>query len=369
MGAETSAALAPEVGSELEWADLPTGPIEPWPESRVSFALAQHGLIGIWRHACGGELGRTLWVPDYFCPTVIDAWRNAGVPLAQYSDDPRWCAPEWESLRPAPRDLVLACNYFGLRSPVEWERWKTVHEDVVLVEDHSHDPVSEWARNSSADYGLASLRKTMPVPDGAMVWSPRRLPLPPEPSQQNWTGSALKLTAMRLKRDYLAGKQVEKGVYRAFATRGEAEMLAQSDLAIAPWSAALLGDGFPSTWRQRRRENFTRFIEIISGLRGVVPLTPTDLGASTFNPVLVFDDHETREAIRNALLRRAIYPAVHWAQRATAARRVRDLSERILTIPLDQRYGPSDVDRVAYLIVITLAEADQKGVNGECAVS
>jgi hypothetical protein len=51
-----------------------------------------------------------------------------------------------------------------------WEERRAASE-WLLVEDHSHDPFSPWAVGSSADYAFCSLRKTLPVPDGGLLWS------------------------------------------------------------------------------------------------------------------------------------------------------------------------------------------------------
>jgi hypothetical protein len=68
-------------------------------------------------------------------------------------------------------------NYFGLRTPPDLE----LPEGVEVLEDHSHDPVSAWAEQSSADFCLASLRKTLPINDGGALWSPVGHRLPPAP--------------------------------------------------------------------------------------------------------------------------------------------------------------------------------------------
>ena len=63
----------------------------------------------------------------------------------------RWPEPNWKSLLPDKHDLVMAVNYFGVRTKEPWERWRSRH-DCIVLEDHSHDPVSSWALTSTADY-------------------------------------------------------------------------------------------------------------------------------------------------------------------------------------------------------------------------
>ena len=67
--------------------------------------------------------------------------------------------------------MVVGVNYFGVREAEPWQAWRE-RTECILVEDHAHDPASAWATTSTADYAFSSLRKTLPVPDGAILWSP-----------------------------------------------------------------------------------------------------------------------------------------------------------------------------------------------------
>ena len=345
MPASTTAHERWEVGSEFHHAPPQGGPYERFPDDMALFALAQHGVIALWRSV--SPVPGTLWVPDYYCPPVLEAWARAGIRLRSYEDDPRWAAPDWQTLVPERHDLVLAVNHFGLREAAPWSAWAAEHPGLKVVEDHSHDPFSTWVRTSSAAYAVASLRKTLPIPDGAIVWSPQRLPLPSSGGCNDWTGSALKLAAMTRKSDYLAGAPVEKDRYRELQMRGEAAMLAGDDLAMTPWSRSTLLDGIPVSWRARRGRNVRAFLAAIPNDRRFRALAAgPEADVCPFNAVLVFERSPDRDRVRQNLAEARIYTAVHWPQPADAPDRVRDLASRILTIPLDQRYDEEDVSRV-----------------------
>ncbi len=67
----------------------------------------------------------------------------------------------------------IAVEYFGLRSGLR------VHGGDVLL-DRSHDPGATHVYDRQPDFCFASLRKTLPVPDGGAVWSVLGRELPPE---------------------------------------------------------------------------------------------------------------------------------------------------------------------------------------------
>jgi hypothetical protein len=334
-----------EVGGEFHLpADTP-GPYHRWPDDAVWFALGRHAV-----QALLARLGSPrLWLPDYFCQEVARSWDGVSE-IQPYEDDPRWPEPRWESLRPGSRDAVLAVNYFGAREGASWRAWRA-RTDCVLVEDHAHDPASEWATASEADYAFSSLRKTLPVPDGGILWSPRGLPLPDQPAG-GVEGSELKLAAMLLKGEYLAGgDDALKERFRRLQLDGEARL---GESGVAGASAATreaLVRGVPLPWRARRAENTARLLAALHDWEGAEPLFsgwPAD--AAPLGAVFAFDTKARRDRVRAALREAGVYCPVHWADAAESPNgRVRDLAGRILTVPTDWRYSTADVARIASL--------------------
>jgi len=334
-----------EVGGEFGSESPDTGECEPWASNHVRFALAQHALIAIWRSLSASQ--PVVWVPNYFCSPVVEVLSSAGAAIRTYADDPRWSRPRWNTLTARAGDFVLAVNYFGVRDGTAWREWQAAHRGVVLIEDHTHDPVSAWARSSTADYAVASLRKTLPIPDGALAWSPAGHALPAQPLGTDWRGSSLKLKAMALKQIYLSGGDSPREGYLRLQREGEAALLATSDLRMSPWTETLLGSGVPRASRARREANVRQVLDLTKGHPDFRPLFDHwPEGHCPFNAILVFRDAETRDAVRTRLLQNRIFPAVHW-ESSSADPRIDELSRRILTVPVDQRYGSEDVGRVA----------------------
>lgn len=335
-----------ELGGEFHLPVDPPGPHHRWPEGAVWFALGRHALQALLERLGSAR----LWLPDYFCHEVARSWAGlAEVEL--YEDDPRWPEPRWESLRPRPRDAVVAVNYFGVREGSPWREWRE-RTECVLVEDHAHDPASAWATASEADYAFSSLRKTLPVPDGAILWSPRGLPLPDQPTG-GADGSELKLAAMLLKGEYLGGGADElKERFRRLQLDGE-ERLAQSRVAGAsPATRESLARGVPLPWRARRSENATRLIAALHDWETAEPLfSEWTAEAAPLGAVFVFASAADRDRVRDALREADVYCPVHWADAvASDASRVRELAGRILTIPTDWRYSGADMARIASLV-------------------
>lgn len=339
-----------EIGSEFHWMGLPSAPFVRLPEVASWYLLGRHAVIDLLKSL--PAIPRTLWVPSYFCHDVADYWRGF-LHVAVYVDDPRWLEPKWSTLRPAPRDVVLAVNYFGVRGGEPWQLWRE-KSDCILLEDHSHDPVSGWAQHSKADYAFSSLRKTMPVPDGAILWSPRRLQLP-KAVDTDISGSALKLAAMIWKREYLRGATASavKSVYRHWQQAGEIAFDQSMRISCtSPYSREYLAFGVPVRWRRRRVANVRRLLHQLRTWSGAQPIFCSwPSGGAPLAAVFCFSSTEERDSVRKALEGANIYCPVHWPAPANCDSRVRELAAKILSVPADQRYRGTDMDEVARVVL------------------
>ncbi len=337
-----------EVGGDFHWMGFPPAPFIPWPKAASWYLLGRHALVGLLQTLPPGP--RRLWVPSYFCFDVADYWRSF-IEVVPYVDDPRRAEPEWSSLTPEAEDIVIAVNYFGVRVGEGWRSWRK-RNPCVLVEDHSHDPVSGWAVRSNAEYVFASLRKTLPVPDGAILWSPRGLPLPVNGTGES-SASSLKLAAMLWKREYLCGSSTPeaKSTYRAWQQEGE-HAFNDSPVSFATdLSQKYLSYGVSQKWRKRRVSNTKFLLSKLDANSEVRPIfSDWPRGSAPLGAVFEFDSPEQRDAIRQRLQEESIYCPVHWPATQGCDPAARQLAARLLTIPTDQRYTIRDMEKIAAFV-------------------
>ena len=166
-----------EYGGEFHWPDLnyqPGAPIVP--ERNRLFASGRDALSALFELGIGTHGWRRLHLPGYFCQKVVAAAMSTGLEVVLYADSPLQPEPSLPQGPMQPEDVVLVVNYFGLRRAPKAESLAV--GPATLIEDHTHDPWSRWASTSTADYCMASLRKTLPITDGASVLSPRGHQLP-----------------------------------------------------------------------------------------------------------------------------------------------------------------------------------------------
>ncbi len=337
-----------EIGSEFHWdpALLRDGergghlPGELFAAGHELFATGCGAMSALLRRLA--RPGR-LHVPSYFCMGVAEAL-GKDMPLAWYRHLPDGRGPRWETVRADPGDVVLAQNLFGREDGAAWHEWIGAHPDVTVLEDHSHDPFGPWARSSTAPYAVASLRKTLPVPDGAVLWSPRGLEVPPPSGPAN-EGSQLKLTAMLLKAAWRDGRPIPKETFRALQQQGEQALLG-SDAPPGPFTTTVLPLLDIPGIRATAGHN-ARALETLLRLPACAPPT----GGVPFRVQLVSPTEASRDALLAHLAADGIFAPVHWRQDRdgfwSGDDEAADLAARILTLPADHRCGPADLHRLA----------------------
>src|ERR1035437_362860 len=308
--------MSHEIGGEYHLHDFPCHDLDPWPAHCSFFATGRAALYALCRRWIETHPQARLWLPDYFCLEVVSSLCSWNIPVAFYSDDPQRAVPELSRLPISPGGMVLAVNYFGVRLGEKWGAWRESTPSVALIEDHTHDPQSLWARSSRADFAFASLRKTLPIPDGAIAWSPRELSLPEAAPGGPPIGSSLKLAAMLYKRRYLDSGETSPSLKETFLElqkRGEQILPEPNNEAISAWSLDLVRRGAPSLWRSRRERNVRSLLALAPSVVAEKPLFISwPAGHCPFNAVYVFEDEAARDRVRSRLIAAQVYTPVHW---------------------------------------------------------
>ncbi len=312
------------------------------------YADGRQALIHLY-HSQGWQ---RLWMPEYFCYDVIASLREAGLNLMLYQDWPDGhCDSETlvniqRKCLFLPTDAVLRVNYYGTRKIRNTEKLPV----AAVVEDHTHDLIGDWPIHSMADWCIASLRKTLPIPEGGMLWSPMGLKLsqPHETSSENEKIATIRWEAMRLKARYLAGEAVEKAEFRKGYVETEEYFDHAQVCALDKASQEYLKTFDIRSWYNHKRENWESLKDIKKD--GVQVICPESMGCYPFSLILLFSSSEERDRVRKALIEHQIYPAVLWNVPNTASSEVQVFSRRMLSIHCDGRYTKEDILQMRKII-------------------
>ncbi|MEH1124642.1 hypothetical protein [Micromonospora sp. CPCC 206061] len=295
-------------------------------------------------------------VPTYYCPEVVTSITGV-LPVRRYAAGP---TVEGESPVPDPGDVVITVSYFGAAPPV----WSTTGSASII--DATHDPLAPWLHQLKADYVFASLRKTLPLPDGGAVWSSNQRELPPDtpPTAEHMATVGTILSAMSLKAAYLSGACVDKDVYLSLYATGEDGLRSRQVSGISDYSRQALGILPASELRRRRIDNACVLGSLLASLEGVT------VHSHTFGVVLEYDSPDVRDLVRRGLIERHVYPAVLWSHspELDLPNRRACFSRRMLFLHTDFRWNRHDVERVA-AIARAATERSMLTIVGRCGSS
>lgn len=281
-----------------------------------------------------------IWIPTYFCYSVIEAIRQTGIKIVFYNDSP---LSDDESLlyeiNFSSKDVLLRVNYFGLR---DWRDNAKI--PIPVIEDHSHDLCGEWATKSNADWVIASLRKTLPVPEGGILWSPKkhRIPDIPKSTIENDLLTYKRLTAMLMKTLYLSYNRISKEVFRSIYTSTEENFENLPICSIEKFCKIQIDTFDIRDWYEKKKENWKSLLAL--EYENISIIRPENLlNCNPFALILKFNSLEKREAFRNNLIRKQVYPAILWNIPSNQSKEIVNISQSLLSVHCDARYSNQDI--------------------------
>lgn len=322
-------------------------PIKDYIEEYQLFYTGRHAIRHLIDALSNTKKIQTIWLPEYYCQHVT-AWLREVYEnrISTYAINPFNPIADVDIYSFASADdLVILNNFWGLytyKIPQQKNR-------PIYIEDHSHGWLSKPCLQSTADYCFASLRKSLPIPLGGIIWSKRvKLPKPAAntDAQTEFMTAWDEITkAMRLKTALLEGDiAVQKSDYLSIIDTFE-HFLHEQHAVVAVFEAhknemiAFLSKDY----KRYKKENLS-FLKT-----HMLPTTAfTILYAEndfTFGLPLLFKDRDTLVAIKTMLVANHIYPSELWPdnQSTTALK-------YLLNIHVDFRYNHQDMRYITKIL-------------------
>ena len=292
---------------------------------------------------------KRIWMPAYFCYEVIESIKRTGIEVVFYRDYP--LANDKEiipQLKFREGDVLFRMNFFGLRN---FRSNKDI--PVPVIEDHTHDLLGHWALYSDADWCIASLRKSLPIAEGGMVWSPLNKTLPECGSiTENQLLADERWKAMEWKREYLEGKEISKELFRSIylSTEEQLESIDYSQIDNRGMNYVQQLD--INAWNNAKRENWKLLKSKLGNKFDI--LIPEDESCTLFSLVLKLKDKEERNNVRMQMIENQIYPAVLWNVPELLSDDIVEFSQTMISVHCDGRYTPDDIriltDKLAQIL-------------------
>lgn len=283
-----------------------------------------------------------IWLPSYYCDTVVNLIKKNFKNVAYYHVDPFHFENDIDVTEFARKDdVVILNNFWGLST---FKDCSNINEKPIIIEDHTHGWLSRQSLHSNADYCICSLRKTYPIPLGAVVWTPKNKAL-----TVYQTGNDLQVenayasfdASMTLKREFLKNAKNTKQDYLDLLNNGEL-LLCKSNSYVKPNTELLYQISNYLTFNPNttKAKNFNQIIKSIDSTSKFKILKRE--GLTPFGLLLLFKNEKLFMSFKSWLISNNIYPAHLWPNTKT------DLEWKYLfNLHIDFRYNKEDI---SYLV-------------------
>ncbi|HQE49716.1 MAG TPA: DegT/DnrJ/EryC1/StrS family aminotransferase [Fervidobacterium sp.] len=300
--------------------------------------------------------GDSMLVPAYVCESMLSPLNLEGIRPIFYPVGSQFDV-SLENIveRKDDAKAILVVDFFGFSSSLREDLSELSSEGLMIIYDMSHSLINTLDNpNAAVDAYVGSLRKILPVPDGGIVL------LRQTSSNSNFVSpkgiadhSVLRVAAMILKEAWLKQPFAERPNFRELFLKSE-DMLDRSVVVAGPNPVTevllpLLDLDYLVSARQANYADLLSYSENWgSDIRPVFGLPGKNECPLGF-PIRC----SRRDELREFLIAKKIYPPVHWILDKTLFSDFPtslSMSEEILTIPCDHRYGATEMEYIDQVV-------------------
>jgi hypothetical protein len=315
-----------------------------YPENNKLFYTGRHAIKYVIETIKLDKNINVFWIPEYYCQHVTYWLKCNYNNIKTYKVDPR--DPEYiidfDSFI-KPNDVILINNFWGISNC----KYTCETNKPIVIEDHSHGWLSTACKNSKADFCIASLRKSVPTPLGAIAWRPNKSKLPSIDQKNSdifiniWNMLDL---AMKKKCEFekeLKPNDLLKAEFLSLVNDAENKMHNNYDLIeIHRDHADLINQYLKFDFLQLKVKNYKTLLDTIYYNENFTILNTTK---TPFGLTLHFKDIQSMKPFRNHLISKRIYPSLLWLNNL-------DNYGYFLNIHVDFRYTIDDMVHIGDVI-------------------
>lgn len=293
-------------------------------------------------------------LPAYLCTTISDALEDVGVKYRFYnvSDCLKIDVIDLNSKITTRTKVVFYISYFGFPQPKEVvNRLKELSsQGIHIVEDLTQSLFSSTSEIGVGDSIIGSIRKWLPIPDGAILLSKQEILEHPIKSGCN-DFSMNYLMAQIMKEEYHKKDEVTSKMHIEYLKVATENLKVDKEIRdISNISYELLKKINLEALNQRKI-NYDYLLEKLSGLREIKVLYKETHGIIPLGCPIVVED---KQKLLKYLIEHKVYCPVHWPLNEylyNTYPHLESLHNRIITIPCDQRYSIEHMEHISELII------------------
>ena len=344
-----------EFGSEFEIGFIPDTYFRDIANRMPFSAFTRSGREAIGLAIEGMKEGIVL-LPAYCCWSMALPFESAGWTVNYYplksnlSVDIHKLTSLIKALKPS---VVLVMDYYGYAPTGEAVSVvKQYDEKIIVIEDFTQYLFSlpeKW--NVLVDCYVASIRKSIGVPDGGMVMSKYTLDISKLSKERSTFVDEHIKAGVRKKRYAYSAKLEEKLTFRKMqAAAGNAIKSDYHLYSISPEALSIIDNTDTATIKYARKTNYEHLYDLIKdNTNFTIMFKPGDNQA----PFMLIIKSDKRDELQRTLANKGIFCQVIWPV-SEAAKKIcpisKEMEETMLAIPIDQRYNYYDIEEIGMLI-------------------
>lgn len=215
-------------------------------------------------------------------------------------------------------------------------------DEFIIVEDNTQ---ALFTRNKEkigiGDYIIASIRKWVPAPDGAVLYSQTKLnDVKLEDGYNEYMTKYI--LAQIMKNEYLKNNSLDKEKYLNLVKDSMHSLFSDYTIRnISQISYNLISNQDIELLCKQRRENYKYLYENLCKIKEIKIPFELDNESVPFGFVIILDK---RNEFYQYCIKENIYCNIHWRDAKNL------LSNKIITIPCDQRYKCEDMEYIVKMI-------------------
>lgn len=294
--------------------------------------------------------GSTAIVPEFTCHSVVQPFIQRGYEVIGYPVNSN-LQIEWEYIRTLAEKynpaVILIHGYFGFEYSAGAAPYirELRQKGCIIIDDFTQNMFSDIERIRS-DYFVGSIRKWLPIPDGAFI---SRLTF--DSLAEDKALADAKISAMRAKYRYIfEGTGDKPNFMNLFKVAEDLLDSRKVPFAMSAYSRYVISRLDKSKFCQTRRENYSYLAQRLARHHEIEVIHP-DLSSTETPFMLPVMVRHKRSELQKYLAQRGVYPTIIWKCPDELEGIISPLSksiyDNILCFHVDQRYDLDDMKKVA----------------------
>lgn len=292
-----------------------------------------------------------IFIPNYLCEEVYKCFEDDHSFNEYILDDDLNYRKGFEHIKfKNKKTIIFISNYYGLTDESKlFEQLKPLKEkyDITIIYDITHSLFSPNI-NPLVDFYIASIRKWLPIPDGAIIFSKQPVINNGQETCDDIVSNFVH--ASILKSFYVKSEKKEDCInkkYRSLFIKSENDLANVEAGTISSYSKIMFKN-YNIQLMKKRRSNFIYLAKHIKNK--YIKLIYNKLYFKEQIPFVLPIVCDTRDDLRSYLSNNNVYCAIHWDQDYKQGKNTHNISTKILSIPIDQRYSIKDMKLLCKII-------------------